>query len=450
MSKRVLWLLGAALLLLQPLAAAGQKVKPADRGPWEVSAFLGSIQDSPEFDPDGSAFFVDPDRNVLFGVGVNYHFPGGFFLGADGRYAPWDMRPAAGGVTDLNSYFISGLLGYTLPLQERVDVYGVGGPTAALWRPRNNDSELDLGLTYGGGFRVYLSEKFALNAHYRMTQVPSALEDVSRSVTGLTADDTFWGHSFSGGISIFFGSDNHADGDGVGDGTDTCPDTPAGVDVDGLGCPVDTDGDGVADYQDRCPNTPAGARVDGQGCPVDSDGDGVFDGLDQCSGTPRGAEVDGSGCPVDSDGDGVFNGLDQCPNTPGGAEVDSSGCPVPEPVPEPEVFTFEGSVNFEFDSARLTPQGQTGLREIGDVLITHEDLSIVVEGHADSVGADDYNERLSLERAEAVRDFLVENYTQLTSGQFSVLGFGETRPVADNGTGQGRAQNRRVVVIVGG
>ena len=118
MSKRVVWLLGAALLLLQPLAAASQTVQPADRGPWEISGFLGSVQDSPEFDPDRSAFFVDPDRKVLFGIGVNYHFPIGFFLGVDGRFAPWDMSPMKlpARVADLDSYIISGLLGYTVSL----------------------------------------------------------------------------------------------------------------------------------------------------------------------------------------------------------------------------------------------------------------------------------------------------------------------------------------------
>ena len=89
-----------------------------------------------------------------------------------------------------------------------------------------------------------------------------------------------------------------ADGDGVPDHLDTCPDTPKGVEVDAEGCPIDSDGDGVPDYLDRCPGTPAGVEVDTNGCPVDSDGDGVPDHLDKCPGTPVGVPVDGTGCPI--------------------------------------------------------------------------------------------------------------------------------------------------------
>jgi OOP family OmpA-OmpF porin len=451
MTTRALWMLVASLVLLQPLALQGQKITPADRGPWEVSAFMGGFDDDFEFDPDGSQYFLDPDKNFLFGLGLNYHFPMGFYVGASGRYVPLDMRPAAGGVTDLNAYFFGGNLGYTLPLHEKVDVYAQAGLTLASWNPEVGDSEMDFGWTYGGGIRLYLKENLALTGDYRMTQIQSALEDVTQSVTGLTADESFWGYSISGGISYFFGSKD-SDGDGVKDGDDACPNTPANVEVDARGCPVDSDGDGVADYQDNCPDTPAGARVNAQGCPVDSDGDGVFDGLDRCPNTPAGAEVDANGCPIDSDGDGVYNGLDRCPDTPRGTEVDRNGCPLPEPEPEPEepvVYTFGGGgVNFEFDSARLTSQGQAQLREIGEELAAIPNLMASVEGHTDSVGAEDYNMRLSQARAEAVRDFLVENFSQLTAEQFTVRGFGETQPIADNDTDEGRQQNRRVEIKV--
>ena len=82
MSTRAIWSLVVALVLLQPLAAEGQKVKPADRGPWEISAFMGSFDDDYEFDPDGRTLYVDPDNNVIFGgflflndEGANFRFP---------------------------------------------------------------------------------------------------------------------------------------------------------------------------------------------------------------------------------------------------------------------------------------------------------------------------------------------------------------------------------------
>lgn len=454
MSTRAFWSLVVTLVLLLPLNAAAQRMPPADRGSWEISGFAGGLFDDFEFDPIGGDLFLDPDGNALFGAAVHYHLPVKLFVGIEGRYVPLDMRPTPTTVTDLDSYFFSGLVGYTIPLHERLDLYGVGGAAAAFWNPSGYDSETDFGFAYGGGVRLYITRSLALTGDYRMIQVPNAMQDVTQSVAGVTADETFWGNSFTGGISYFFGRKD-ADGDGVVDRYDACPDTPAGVEVDARGCPFDSDRDGVADYRDQCPNTPVGATVDLQGCPLDSDGDGVFDGLDRCPDTPAGATVDQNGCPMDSDGDGVLDGLDRCPNTPRGTEVDEYGCPLPEPEPVvPVVFTLSGSqgeVTFGFDSAVLTAGGQSALREIGSTLVQAQNLDVVaIEGHTDSVGADAYNMELSRRRAEAVRDFLVANFAQLAGTRFTVQGFGETRPVASNDTEEGRAANRRVEIRVGG
>ncbi len=454
MHARILMLLAVASLLLPPAQASGQNLKPADRGPWEINIFAGGFDDDYEFDPDGSRYFIDPDRNVLFGAGLAYHFPLGLYLGGDARFVPLDIVPLAGGVTDLNAFFFNSFLGLTIPLHERLDIFGVGGLTAVNWRPEVGDSEVDFGFNYGGGVRVYLTEKLALLGEYRMHQIPTAMETVTESVTGLTADETFWGNSWSAGFSYFFGGSKDSDHDGVKDDVDDCPDTPRGVRVDARGCPVDSDGDGVADYLDKCPNTPTGARVNADGCPIDSDGDGVFDGLDRCPNTPAGATVDANGCPVDSDGDGVPDHLDRCPNTPRGTRVDANGCPLPAVVEQPREapvrsYTFE-AVNFEFDSARLTQAGLTKLREIGQTLVTIPDVRVVLEGHTDSVGTETYNMALSRRRAESVRDGLLSAFSQLRGSQFSVNGFGESQPKADNSTEAGRTQNRRVEIKIGG
>ena len=116
-----------------------------------------------------------------------------------------------------------------------------------------------------------------------------------------------------------------ADGDGVPDRHDKCPNTPKGVKVDKFGCPLDKDRDGVPDYLDKCSATPKGAKVDADGCPLDSDGDGVPDYLDKCSDSPIGVKVDANGCPLDSDSDGVPDYLDKEANTPKGAKVDMNG-----------------------------------------------------------------------------------------------------------------------------
>jgi outer membrane protein OmpA-like peptidoglycan-associated protein len=122
------------------------------------------------------------------------------------------------------------------------------------------------------------------------------------------------------------GCPSDGDGDGVPDGVDRCPTTVAGAAVDERGCSKDSDGDNIPDGLDRCPDTPAGVLVDPRGCPKDSDGDNIPDGLDRCSDTPRGATVDALGCPGDEDADGVLDGLDKCPRTPAGAAVNPSGC----------------------------------------------------------------------------------------------------------------------------
>jgi OOP family OmpA-OmpF porin len=443
-----------SFVLLLPSALAAQRVKPADRGPWEITGFMGAMDDRPEFDPDGSDLFLDPDKNLLFGAGLNYHFSPGFFVGAEGRYVPFDLNPSSGTVVDLNSWFYSGLVGYSLPVADRSDLYVVGGVSGVYWDASDYNSETDIGFNYGGGIRLYLLDNLSLNGDFRMFQVPKAMQDVTQSVAGLTVDQTFWGYSFTGGLSLFLGRKD-SDGDGVKDGDDACPGTPPRVEVDARGCPLDSDRDGVADFQDRCPNTPIGARVNAEGCPLDSDADGVFDGLDRCPNTPAGAQVDQNGCPTDSDGDGVFDGLDRCPNTPRGTEVDREGCPLPEPEPEVETrFVLsgnQGEVNFGFDSAELTARGREALREIGNTLVQADDLALItIEGHTDSVGPEQYNLDLSRRRAEAVRDFLVVSFPQLADTQFNAIGVGEARPVASNDTEEGRAQNRRVEIIVGG
>jgi outer membrane protein OmpA-like peptidoglycan-associated protein len=122
------------------------------------------------------------------------------------------------------------------------------------------------------------------------------------------------------------GCPSDSDADGVPDGVDRCAHTPPGASVNATGCTEDSDGDNIPDGLDRCPDTEAGVLVDPNGCPKDSDGDSIPDGLDRCSETPRGATVDALGCPGDEDGDGVLDGLDRCPRTPAGAAINASGC----------------------------------------------------------------------------------------------------------------------------
>ncbi|WP_106420249.1 MULTISPECIES: OmpA family protein [Salinicola] len=200
---------------------------------------------------------------------------------------------------------------------------------------------------------------------------------------------------------------------------------------------VDSDGDGVPDDRDQCPNTPAGVAVDAVGCPLDTDGDGVPDYMDQCPGTPAGVEVNAQGCPLDSDGDGVPDYQDQCPNTPAGAKVNSLGC---------EESVILRDVNFKFDSAELTPQAESILDGISQKLMassnTNAKLRIRLDGYTDSVGPADYNQKLSQRRADSVKAYLVNK--GFNADNIMTYGHGESDPIASNDTAEGRAQNRRV------
>jgi OOP family OmpA-OmpF porin len=233
--------------------------------------------------------------------------------------------------------------------------------------------------------------------------------------------------------------DGDADGDGVRDSQDACPATPTGTTVDTRGCPRDSDGDGVIDDQDQCPNTVAGASVDARGCERDSDGDGVIDDQDQCPNTVAGASVDARGCELDSDGDSVVDRRDDCPNTRAGARVDVNGCEIHEVINLP-------GVNFESNSDRLLPGAEQVLADAVATLGMNEDLIVEVAGHTDSAGSAEYNASLSARRAVAVRDYLISQGANSANLTFS--GYGESKPIADNATAEGKARNRRVELRV--
>jgi len=240
---------------------------------------------------------------------------------------------------------------------------------------------------------------------------------------------------------VFCKSDEDSDGDGVPDSLDKCPNTPIGVEVDADGCPLDTDGDGVPDYLDKCPDTPKGVKVDAKGCPLDSDGDGVPDHLDKCPNTPKGCKVDKNGCPIDSDGDGVPDCKDKCADTPKGSKVDANGCPL---VGE-HLLILKG-INFEFDSAKVSPESEGILARAVENMERNPAVKVLIEGHTDSTGPEDYNMGLSLKRAQAVKDFAVSK--GIAADRMTVKGFGESQPMASNDTKEGRAENRRVEFVV--
>jgi OOP family OmpA-OmpF porin len=325
---------------------------------------------------------------------------------------------------------------------------GVGGITI------NDDLIEDDGtsflVNYGGGVKFFLNESWALRADVRHV---------------IPFDDTYNNLAATVGVTYVIGAKpatpcKDSDADGICDDDDNCPDTPAGVAVDQKGCPMDSDMDGVADYRDKCPGTPRGVRVDLDGCPMDSDGDGVPDYLDKCPGTPKGVAVDSDGCPKDSDGDGIPDYRDKCPDTPKGVVVDSDGCPidsdgdgVPDyrdkcpgtplgaPVNDVGCWIIK-EVEFDFNKADVKPKYFGRLDEAVGVMKKNPSMSVEIQGHTDSVGSDEFNQKLSERRAQSVMEYFIGQ--GIAKNRLTAVGFGESKPVASNETDAGRAKNRRV------
>jgi OmpA-OmpF porin, OOP family len=352
--------------------------------------------------------------------------------------------------------------------------FGLGGMVIDPERnraPVDRDAFFDWGL----GFKVALNDNIALRAdarHYIVVD-NSRLESSNQNF------------SATGGLQFQFGGGKETirsidrDGDGVIDSLDRCTGTAAGVVVDAFGCPADSDADGVYDIDDKCPGTPTGTTVDVSGCPADSDRDGVADDLDRCPDTPAGQAVDATGCPppvsamVDSDGDGVGDQEDKCPGTPAGVSVDSVGCPpdsdrdkvldmddkCPDtptgvavgrdgcPQPAAEKAMLKLSIEFASGQSAVPGTADPELDRAAAFIAAHPAANIVVEGHTDAVGSAAGNQKLSLLRAASVRQALVQRY-HVPTDRISAAGFGESRPIADNSTPEGRLLNRRVVVRI--
>lgn len=247
--------------------------------------------------------------------------------------------------------------------------------------------------------------------------------------------------------------DKDNDGDGIPDKKDKCPDEPE--DIDGFedkdGCPDnDNDGDGIEDSKDRCPDSAEtfNGIDDEDGCPEkDSDGDGIFDNGDKCPNEPEDNDKfeDDDGCPdKDNDGDTIEDSKDRCPNEPEtfNSFEDEDGCPDKARIMGCEIKIKE-KVHFKTGSAEILGTSFDLLKEVAAIIKANPQMGkITIEGHTDSKGKDDANLELSRKRAESVKSFLISQ--GVDEKRLEAIGFGETKPIADNKTAKGRSLNRRV------
>ena len=242
-------------------------------------------------------------------------------------------------------------------------------------------------------------------------------------------------------IPIYQKKAKDQDGDGVLDKDDDCPTVPGPV--ENRGCPWgDRDNDGILDKDDKCPDV-AGPAAN-NGCPwEDKDNDGVLDKDDKCPDVAGPKE--NAGCPwPDTDGDGVLDKDDRCPKVKG--TLANKGCPEVTTEVIKKLNDFSKSVLFDSSKATIKPESNDKLEGIVKVMDEYNNANFKLEGHTDSTGNVVKNLQLSKDRAAAVKDYLISK--GISADRLSSEGYGVTKPIASNKTVEGRAQNRRVEIIL--
>ncbi len=458
--------------------------------PINIGLTLGSLGYIGDLN-DNSLSIFDP-LNGQIGGNLGVYLSPSFDLGIQLTDGDWGASEDDGQMRsfDSNTFLGLGLLKYKL-YNGKIMSEDAGfrpfialGTGVAEHRGLQVNNGTDFVWSIAPGFNVPLNDKWGvtLQGLYNFHSEDNRDNVNSRD----DSEDNSFMLALSLGYGISLGSDS--DGDGVSDKNDACPNTPLNTPVDKSGCPFDKDGDGITDALDNCPEIAGVASASGcpdtdgdgikdsddkcpnvkgvsslMGCP-DSDGDGIMDSDDRCpneagteamSGCPdsdndgvadaqdKCPNVKGSsammGCP-DSDGDGVADGDDKCPNQPG--IVANKGCPeVNEEVKQ--VFA-QALTGIKFESGRdvIKTSSYGILNNVVKVMNDNPAYKVDINGHTDSQGDDAKNMDLSRRRAEAVKTYLMNK--GIASNRMKTQGYGETRPIADNGTSAGRAQNRRV------
>jgi OOP family OmpA-OmpF porin len=333
-----------------------------------------------------------------------------------------------------------------------------------------------------GGFKMFIERNSYLIAGYAHGLPVSGTD----SMYGYQASEhrMFIGFSFEPSIG-------DKDGDGIKDDVDQCPDDPEDMDdfEDSEGCPdPDNDRDGILDTADDCPLVPEDrdGDADEDGCPDrgagDRDGDGIPDEVDKCPDDPEDLDQfeDENGCPdEDNDSDDILDINDVCPNEPEDRDgwEDKEGCPDPDNdadrIPdvddicpnEPETYNGKDDkdgcpdqgdvvltgtdikilkkVYFEYDSAVIKEVSFDILDAVAATIINNPQIDLIeVQGHADERGDDEYNLKLTADRAAAVVTYLIRKGVK--KKKLRSAGYGEYCPVDEAHNEPAWEKNRRV------
>ena len=246
------------------------------------------------------------------------------------------------------------------------------------------------------------------------------------------------------------------DRDGINDPDDLCPREPEDLDSfkDGDGCAeLDNDLDGVSDMMDRCGSDPEDQDgfADSDGCPdPDNDEDGVLDGVDRCP-SEKGTVEEG-GCPVyDKDKDGIADKFDACVDQPENvnAYLDEDGCPDTKPQfieITAEQIKITQQIKFQTGKAILLKTSWPILDAVVQALKDYPKLRVEIGGHTDNKGGVAVNTKLSQQRADSVRKYLIGK--GIAPERLLAKGYGPEKPIDTNMTEAGRAANRRVEFVI--
>jgi len=432
---------GLALTLVSSAAVAQSADYAAEGGVF----FGGNFYD--EQSELGNSFFDDQvvDSSVTFGIRAAFLWLGRLGLEVEGKFTPTSTLGDEAAGRDSRSASVIGWRGHAI-YQLFPDsafrpfiVAGIGGETLVINAPDSlsiDSPDTDFTSYWGAGAKFMFGDSgFGARADFRMMFAPGRTERATN-------------YEVHGGIVWEFGG---------GTRTETVvveKEVPVEKTVR-VEVPVepeikDTDGDGLNDPDDQCPGQ---AEVfnsidDTDGCPeIDSDADGLLGSRDRC---PDAAEdmdghQDDDGCPDnDNDGDGRPDRADNCPMEPEtmNGYQDADGCP--DEIPE-KVKKFTGvirGIRFARGKARIRRSSRRALNSAIAIMTEYPALRIEISGHTDDRGDADRNAALSQKRADAVKFYFVEK--GIDPSRIETIGYGPNRPIADNGSRVGRAENRRI------
>lgn len=415
-------------------AAAPVAVAAAESWPmrWEIGMGLGfNYLHEYNFLGNGGALEDRPESGGIFAVRVLGWVLDNVGLEIEGKLLPTSYRNSRGGSATVIGARAQVLYSF-LPLADIRPFISAGGGME-IFKAANSKAALEKSATYslesdqdwttllGAGVQWQFMHRLGLRFDGRWA--PSAGK--TAALTKLKTAESAMAHNVEATVALQYtlgGKPGDSDLDGILDGKDRCEEQAE--DRDGFqdedGCPdLDNDADGIPDAKDKCPN--AAETKNG------------FEDEDGCADENP-----------DLDKDGVPDSSDKCPDKPetkNGFE-DSDGCPDVVPAALKKFAGAIKGIEFEVGSAKIIAKSFPVLDGAVKVLKEFPDTKIEVSGHTDNSGDAEVNKKLSQERAESVKAYLVEK--GVASERVTTVGFGPDKPVADNKNKAGQAKNRRI------